>query len=98
MASWLALNTPTSDACSESMYLAKIFLEFANSSSFAWSLQGTTCLANKEIKELSNQLGLEQKKPQRMKPAEKAKYERRYKRQQIRQSVGPKRKQDWCMP
>lgn len=47
-------------------------------------------LSNKEIKQLSDMLGLEKKKPVRMKPAEKVKYERRYKRQQVRQAVGPK--------
>lgn len=51
-------------------------------------------LTSKEIKDLSNMMGLDQKKPLRMKPAEKDKYERRYKRQQIRQAVGPKHRQD----
>ena len=51
-------------------------------------------LTSKEIKDLSNMMGLDQKKPLRMKPAEKDKYERRYKRQQIRQTVGPKHRQD----
>ena len=51
-------------------------------------------LTHKEIKVLSNMLGLEQKKPVKMKPLEKAKYERKYKRQQIRQSVGPKKRRE----
>ncbi len=51
-------------------------------------------LTSKEIKDLSNMMGLDQKKPLRMKPAEKDKYERRYKRQQIRQTVGPKHRKD----
>ncbi|RVU30425.1 MULTISPECIES: 23S rRNA pseudouridine(2605) synthase RluB [Neptunomonas] len=51
-------------------------------------------LTNKEIKELSNMMGLDKKKPVRMKPAEKAKYERRQKNQKIRQSVGPKHRSE----
>lgn len=51
-------------------------------------------LSNKEIKQLSDMLGLEKKKPVRMKPAEKVKYERRYKRQQVRQAVGPKKRRE----
>ena len=39
----------------------------------------------KEIKELSRQLGLEQKRPQKVKPQEKAQMERRYKKQKVRQ-------------
>lgn len=48
----------------------------------------------KEIKELSRQLGLEQKRPQKVKPQEKAQMERRYKKQKVRQEVGPKHRRD----
>ena len=49
-------------------------------------------LEHKEVKVLAKHLGLVDKKPMRMKPAEKAGLERRYKNQRIRQEVGPKRK------
>lgn len=49
-------------------------------------------LTNKEVKALAKMLDLEQRKPVVMKPAEKAKYERSRKRQQVRHSVGPKRR------
>ncbi len=51
-------------------------------------------LTPKDIKVLSTRLGLDQKKPVRMKPAEKEKLERRYKHQQVRHSVGPKHRKD----
>lgn len=49
-------------------------------------------LENKEVKAISKQLELGDKKPLKMKPAEKAGFERRYKNQRIRQEVGRKRK------
>jgi 23S rRNA pseudouridine2605 synthase len=47
-------------------------------------------LTPKEIKQLASQLSLAQKSPVRMKPAERDKYKRRFKRQQVRHAVGPK--------
>jgi len=49
-------------------------------------------LEHKEVKVLAKTLELADKKPMRMKPAEKAGLDRRYKNQRIRQEVGPKRK------
>lgn len=49
-------------------------------------------LENKEVKDLGKRLGLVDKKPLKMKPAEKAGFARRYKNQRIRQEVGPKKK------
>jgi len=46
----------------------------------------------KEVKAIAKQLELGDKKPLKMKPAEKAGFERRYKNQRIRQEVGRKRK------
>ncbi|MEH6444044.1 MAG: pseudouridine synthase [Oceanospirillaceae bacterium] len=46
----------------------------------------------KEVKALSKHLELDDRKPLKMKPAEKAGFERRYKNQRIRQEVGRKRK------
>lgn len=46
----------------------------------------------KEVKALSKHLDLDDRKPLKMKPAEKAGFERRYKNQRIRQEVGRKRK------
>ena len=49
-------------------------------------------LDNKEVKAIAKQLELGDKKPLKMKPAEKAGFERRYKNQRVRQEVGRKRK------
>ncbi|NQZ29653.1 MAG: pseudouridine synthase [Oceanospirillaceae bacterium] len=49
-------------------------------------------LENKEVKAIAKKLELGDKKPLKMKPAEKAGFERRYKNQRIRQEVGRKRK------
>ena len=49
-------------------------------------------LEHKEVKVLAKHLELVDKKPMRMKPAEKAGLDRRYKNQRVRQEVGPKRK------
>ena len=49
-------------------------------------------LENKEVKAIAKKLELGDKKPLKMKPAEKAGFERRYKHQRIRQEVGRKRK------
>jgi 23S rRNA pseudouridine2605 synthase len=46
----------------------------------------------KEVKILAKKLELGDKKPLKMKPAEKAGFERRYKNQRVRQEVGRKRK------
>ena len=46
----------------------------------------------KEVKAIAKHLELGDKKPLKMKPAEKAGFERRYKNQRIRQEVGRKRK------